>query len=155
MVGQKHSWSMISEASWRSNAINVIFVKFLPIYRSDREVKASVRGNSFSARLVLMSVFRCMQNLLIAVSPRGFFTALDTKEFREVLRASFRWANDRFYLIVRHNASPSFVRAWKVSTYPRSQVTFFDLSENFCVGCRENFVRFHFPWFRSDETRTK
>lgn len=91
MVGQKHSWSMISEASWRLNAINVIFVKFLPIYRSDREVKASVRENLFSARfVVLVSVFRCMQNLLIAVSPRGFFTALDTKEFREVLRASFR-----------------------------------------------------------------
>lgn len=35
-------------------------------------------------------MFRCIQNSLIAVSPRGFFTALDTKEFREVLRASFR-----------------------------------------------------------------
>lgn len=73
----------------------MIFVKFLPIYRSDREVKAGVRENLFSARfIVLVSVFRCMQNLLIAVSPRGFFTALDTKEFREVLRASFRQARE-------------------------------------------------------------
>lgn len=83
MVGQKHSWSMISEASWRSGRYQCDFVSFLPIYRSDREFNSSVRVNS-SDRPVVFSdcVFRCMQNLLIAVSPRGFFTALDTKEFR-------------------------------------------------------------------------
>ena len=51
----------------------------------------SCATNLFGVRfVVLVSVFRCIRNSLIAVSPRGFFTALDTKEFREVLRASFR-----------------------------------------------------------------
>lgn len=85
---QKHSWSMIFNESWRTDAIHVIsteFSRYCLALGCERGCTKVIRMSGYKCWLLCWVIV----GPFTALSPRGFFfTVPDTKESRERLGAS-------------------------------------------------------------------